>query len=95
MEPRTLGERIRYLRKSLALTQTELAKQSGVTQPLISDLEAGNVQTSGHTPSIAAALGVDPLWLKTGLKRMNPTRLPSDSDLLIIPFLHAPGNCTG
>lgn len=94
--PNTLGERIRSIRKTLALTQTELAKQSGVTQPTIAALEANKSYTSGHTPSIAAALGVNAYWLETGTtQQIIQMPLVDDDEFVIIPVISAPGNCGG
>jgi len=92
----TIGSRIRYIRKKLALSQTELAKQAGVSQPLISDLEANNVLKSGHAASIAAVLGVSAIWLETGLgDARNRPQPVSHDDLVLIPMIVAPGNCGG
>jgi transcriptional regulator with XRE-family HTH domain/molybdate-binding protein len=48
-----MSDRIRSLRESLQLTQSELAQRSGVTRQLISALEAGR-----HTPNVSAALAL-------------------------------------
>jgi transcriptional regulator with XRE-family HTH domain len=90
----TMGARVRYVRKNLALTQTELAKLAGVTQPVISDLEANRTHTSGRTASIAAALGVKALWLETGHSETdNLAQEAVNNDMLIIPVIAVPGNC--
>jgi transcriptional regulator with XRE-family HTH domain len=90
----TVGSRVRYVRKKLALSQTELAKQAGVSQPLISDLEANNVLKSGHVASIAAALGVRAIWLETGLDGAGNCSQPALADgLVFVPMIVAPGNC--
>lgn len=39
---RILGERLRALRKSRGLTQTELAERAGLSRPTVSTLERGN-----------------------------------------------------
>jgi phage repressor protein C with HTH and peptisase S24 domain len=62
----TVGQRVKEQRKFLNLTQGALADLCGLTQPTISALEKGHAHTSGSLPSIAAALGVDALWLETG-----------------------------
>jgi transcriptional regulator with XRE-family HTH domain len=92
----TMGARVRHLRKTLALSQTALAKLAGVTQPVISDLEANRTHTSGRTASIAAVLGVNALWLETGHSGPgSPPGKALDDDVLIIPVISAPGNCGG
>lgn len=83
------------MRAELAFSQAELAKKAKVTQPVISELEAGKAQTSGHTPSIADALGVNAYWLETGhdqLPQFENNWLDGD---LVIPVILAPGNCGG
>lgn len=55
MEP-ALAE-IKVLRKQLGLTQTQLAKQAGVSQSLIAKIEAGNIDpTYTNAQKIFAAL---------------------------------------
>jgi transcriptional regulator with XRE-family HTH domain len=44
----SLGERLAVFRKQRGLTQTELAQQVGVTQPLVSDYERGRLQLSAE-----------------------------------------------
>lgn len=51
--------RIKDLRKERKMTQTELARLAGVSQPHIHDLENGHRHASPETlERIAAALGV-------------------------------------
>lgn len=92
----TIGDRIRYKRRECGLSQTDLAKQASVTQPVISELEANKTRTSGRTPSIAAALGVSAYWLETGISESNSQVHDGfDDDVLTIPVMVAPGNCGG
>jgi len=90
---KTLGERIRYMRSVLGISQSELAKKANISQPVISGLESGKGQTSGHTPSIADALGVNAYWLETGRDQMPQFGIDSLDDVLVIPVIVAPGNC--
>ena len=54
-----IGENIRRLRKSLGLTQVQLAKRSGLSQSGISDIEKSVNNPSTETIRlIASALGV-------------------------------------
>lgn len=51
--------KIKELRKAQKMTQTELARRAGVSQPHIHDLEQGNRHASHETlKRIADALGV-------------------------------------
>ena len=55
-----LGEQIRALRETQHLSQSELARRMGSTQPAIARLEAGRVAPSLNTlDRAAAALGVE------------------------------------
>jgi transcriptional regulator with XRE-family HTH domain len=65
-EPETLGRRLRQTRLARGMTQTQLAKLSGVKQSDISKLERGDSASSVGIARLARALGVDPLWLELG-----------------------------
>lgn len=52
------GDKIRELREARDWSQAELARRSGVAQPTISSIEAGEQRTSRKLPKIAAALEV-------------------------------------
>ena len=55
-----LGEQLRALRELQRLSQSELARRMGSTQPAIARLEAGRVAPSLNTlDRAAAALGVE------------------------------------
>lgn len=60
------SERLKTARKQAGLTQADLARQVGIDQTSISNLERGKSQGSSHTVSIAHACGVSPLWLESG-----------------------------
>jgi transcriptional regulator with XRE-family HTH domain len=62
----TYGERLREARKEARLRQKDLAAKTGLSQTTISDAERGRNSGSGATAKIAAALGVEPLWLADG-----------------------------
>lgn len=75
LEPLSIGERIKAARKSASLSQVDLAKKVGVTQPAVANWESGV-----HDPrrlmlaKIAAALQVSPDWLASG------ARSPAEAD---------------
>lgn len=62
----TIGNRIKEVRTRLGLTQMQLAKNAGVKQSTIADLERGHTNRSPSITQIAMALGVNPDWLVTG-----------------------------
>lgn len=63
----TLADRLRSARKKTGLTQEELAARAGLKrQSIIGGLESQHRTTSTYLPQIAAALGVNALWLATG-----------------------------
>lgn len=60
MDRKELGNLCRDKRKSMGLSQTQLAKKAGISFPRISDLETGanNIQYA-HLINILHALGLD------------------------------------
>ncbi|HWZ47324.1 MAG TPA: S24 family peptidase [Herbaspirillum sp.] len=65
----TLAKRLRWARNQKRLSQEELGKLAGVSQSTIGNLEAGTRASARKIASIAAALGVDALWLAEGKQR--------------------------
>lgn len=69
LEPPTIGERIRTSRKDAGLSQVDLARKVGVTQPAVANWESGV-----HDPrrlmlaKIADAVHVSPEWLASGAR---------------------------
>lgn len=53
-----IGAKIKVLRKERHLSQAALAERSGVSQPAIKKIEAGDTKKSRFLPDIARALGV-------------------------------------
>jgi len=51
-----LGQEIKARREALKLSQTDLARLAGVSQPVINDLESGKQRTTKRIAAIAAAL---------------------------------------
>lgn len=72
--------RIKAARKYAGLKQGELADKVGIKQASISDMETGKTGSSSYTASIAAACGVDPLWLETGQGDMRPKESINPTD---------------
>ncbi|KCZ11371.1 helix-turn-helix family protein, partial [Acinetobacter baumannii 42057_3] len=63
----SVGDRIRSLRREKNWSQPVLAKQAGVTQSTISDLENNKKSTSAENmESIAEALGTTTSYLING-----------------------------
>lgn len=63
----TLAERLTRLRGERSLTQTQLARLSGVRQGMISRIETGQSQSVKAVGKIAAALNVSVSWLQFGV----------------------------
>lgn len=64
-----LGKRIRDQRTKNKMTQKDLAKKAGISQQVISKLEATDGTHSRFIYEIAVALGCDVAWLASGSKK--------------------------
>ncbi|KAA0910658.1 helix-turn-helix transcriptional regulator [Pusillimonas sp. ANT_WB101] len=62
----TFGERLRDARKQAKLTQKDVAKRIGMSQPLLSELENNEYPTSGFTTKLAYLYKVSARWLAEG-----------------------------
>lgn len=60
------GQRVARAREHVGWSQTKLAREIGITQPAISELEAGEARSSKHSYKISQKTGVDTHWLETG-----------------------------
>lgn len=67
----TLGQRLRAAREAKQISQQELARRAGVSSGAIGNLEAGSRKSPRNLLAIAAALGVSPHWLETGVGSMS------------------------
>lgn len=61
-----LKDRLKEARKLAKITQKVLGDRVGIPQSTIAALETGEHRTARNLTEIAAALGVDALWLATG-----------------------------
>lgn len=80
----TIGHRIKEARLAAGMTQKELGKKVGITQPTISELEGGDSAGSGYLPSIAAALGLNALWLESEKGPKYPIKSITPKEMLLI-----------
>lgn len=79
----SIGERLKQARKKAGISQQALAQQIGIKQPTISQLENGESSTTVHIGRISHTLGVNALWLETGIGEMHQ-RESVPEDLLAI-----------
>ncbi|HFU0230402.1 TPA: helix-turn-helix domain-containing protein [Vibrio parahaemolyticus] len=61
-----LGQRVRDQRIKNKMTQKDLAQKAGISQQVISKLEATDGTHSRFVYEIAVALGCDVAWLASG-----------------------------
>ena len=67
-----MADRIKQRMQEIPMTQEELGKQAGLTQPAIYKLLSGKTQRTTRLAEIAKALKVRPEWLATGADPMTP-----------------------
>lgn len=90
-EPFSIGDRIRHARKNLSLSQTDLAKKIGVTQPAVANWESGV-----HDPrrlmlaKIADVLDVSAAWLASGARSPVEADKQPAAAYLRRPIQHTP-----
>lgn len=73
-----IGARIAQARKSMGLTQADLAKLMGLTRSSIANIEAGRQRVLAATLlALAEHVGCDPRWLLTGDSYAPPQRRPA------------------
>ena len=68
----SVGERIKERRKELSMKQIDLARRVGITQATLSQLENDPKQRTREVAKLAAALGVNALWLAEGKGAKHP-----------------------
>jgi len=82
--------RLKRARKLRGVSQVELARGCGLSQPSIANIEAGTNARSRALPEIAAFLRISYDWLKTGKGSMDLRSSPSvDGALRMIPLRSA------
>lgn len=82
------AQRLSALRKALDLKQTEIAAQTGIPRPYLSEMENGKKGISRNTAaSLSATYGVSIAWLLTGEGEMFPGRndKPPDASTPVQP----------
>mgnify|MGYP001637190735 CR=1 FL=1 len=84
----TFGARLKFARKKARLSQQEVAARIGTKQPLISELENDEYQTSGFTPRLAHLYKVNARWLAEGKGPMDVTATELLDDEELISLLH-------
>jgi transcriptional regulator with XRE-family HTH domain len=78
-----IRERIKTLRKSLGISQSELARRLGVTSSSISLIESGkNAVTETMLKSICFILNVNDKWLRGGSGEMFLDKTDREDELL-------------
>ena len=84
----SIGARVKMLRKSLGLTQNELAIKVALKQPSLSYIENNPSSEIKQATllSLAKALKTNPQWLSTGKGSPNPTEIagPDESEAVTI-----------
>lgn len=75
-----MNERIKELRKSLKLSQTEFGKRLGVSRDVINNIENGRVELKEYLiKTICSVFNVSSDWIRTGEGSM---KSESDEDML-------------
>ena len=81
-----MNTRIKELRKTLGLSQSEFAIKIGIGQTGISSIERGNsIVTDRTINQIVSTFGVDEHWLRTG--EGEPFPLPPEEDERLLQLL--------
>lgn len=82
-----IGERLKKARKIRGISQAELARGAGLSQPTVANIESGRNAGSKHLPQIAAFLRVPYKWLHSGQGDINESPATSvDTAVRMIPL---------
>lgn len=86
----TLSERVKLAREKAGMTQAQLARALGISQPSVHDLESGRTKQfrSSTLLKMAKVLGQSPEWLaggEGGLMPISPQAIktPEEDELLL------------
>jgi len=82
VEDDSLGGRVKWKRKSLGLTQPELAKQCDVPTTSINNLERGRVGLPRYIKRLAACLDSSIEYLVNGEIEPNVVHIPQNTSML-------------
>lgn len=83
----TFSNRLKSARKSTGITQADLAKQVGVSQATIANIENGRNKASTEVLSLAKILCVSPDWLATGKGSRELANTSSAPPLSTVPLI--------
>lgn len=81
----SLGARVAYWRKQRGWSRPELAKRARIPYSTLAGIEDGDQQSSTKVPEIAAALGLNPIYLASGRGDPESQGAPAD-DFWPFPF---------
>jgi len=81
-ENKTLGQRVKWMRKTKGWSQTDLANKCGITYQNIQNVEKGRVQMPQYIQSLATALETTIEYLIKGEVEPNVVRLPETYSLV-------------
>lgn len=77
--PNTFNQRVRLVRKTSKLNQTEFGKRIGITFGAISDIERGRANTSENVKrAICREFNVRRQWLEDGIEPMYNEQVSAD-----------------
>lgn len=107
----TTGDRVRHARKLRNWSQAQLAKEAGVSQVTVSNVESNNTDNSKHLPSLAKALGTSVEYLDTGEEYIQKqagkledfvivgsdgeNTTPTSEEYVLVPQFDVHGSCGG
>lgn len=79
----TINERMREIRKSEKLTQTEFAQRLGITMSSISQMERGKINPTNQTIEFACReFNINKRWLEEGIGEMKKPPLDEVAEIV-------------
>jgi transcriptional regulator with XRE-family HTH domain len=79
-EPSAIGQNLARLRQKAGLSQASLAKLSGVSQQLISQIESGKNTSTKYLPKLAKPLGA-------AISELDPSFMTPIEDVRMVPVI--------